>query len=147
MAIIGFTVLALVVVLLLPASTTRISTYIAAEPTASFLWGVLGLILIVPVGLALLVSIVGILLIPVELMFVMLSLVGGFICAGRTIGARLLAAFNKQHVHRAFETLLGLAALWLIGFVPVLGFLLKVVVATIGFGAILRNLIPQRTAS
>ena len=79
-------VLALLIVALLPKPVRIISEAISENTFKVVLCGLLGLVLIAPLALLLTISVVGIALIPLEVIIVVCSIVLGFIAVGQLIG-------------------------------------------------------------
>ncbi len=137
---IGFLALGLLIVAVLPTPVNRLAVVIYANPLPSLLWGLLGTVLIVPVTLILIISLVGILLIPLLFVLIGLAALIGYIAAGREIGRRISEATGKIDTSIFLDTAVGLVLLWLVGWVPLLGFVIKTVVGLAGFGAVLISL-------
>ncbi len=134
---IGFLALALVLVALLPDTFQAIAARSRAKPLAAGLWGLVGLLLIVPLAVLLAVSLVGIPLIFVELLSVVLLLVFGYIGIGLLIGREVGKAFGKENMHAVVSALIGVALLGLVGWVPFLGGIVKALASLVGLGATL----------
>ncbi|MFH1367506.1 MAG: polymer-forming cytoskeletal protein [Elusimicrobiota bacterium] len=145
-AMICFMVLAALFVAVFPKYTEEVSASIDKNILKVFLTGVIGVLLIMPVMLALVVSIAGILLIPFEILFVLAAMIVGYIIAGRYIGGKLMAAAFKTRIAPVWETLIGLAAVTLAVYVPFAGVFVKIFVATLGFGAVIYSILPRKKA-
>ncbi|MCE5283095.1 MAG: polymer-forming cytoskeletal protein [Deltaproteobacteria bacterium] len=129
-------VLALLIAALLPKPVRVVSEAITENTFKVVLCGLLGLVLISPLAILLTISVVGIALIPLEVIVVVCSILLGFIAVGRIIGGWFLRLIR----HRAGmirETLWGLILLWMIGWIPYLGWMIKAVAIVIGLGAAL----------
>jgi hypothetical protein len=100
-------------------------------------WGIFGLILVMPLAVLLTVSVVGIVLIPLEIILVVCAGFMGFIAVAQLVGAGLLRLFKRKETALVRETFLGLSGIWLIGWLPVVGWMLKVFALTIGLGAVI----------
>jgi len=133
----GFIALALLIAGLFPAQIGKISYDVETDVLKAALIGLAGLIMIVPVGALLLVSIVGILLIPVELLFVAFALFIGNVAMAQLIGKKIVHALKKPSQPIVLETAYGLLLLWLAGWVPILGGAVHLAVLVIGFGGFL----------
>ena len=138
-------IFALIITLLIPRPIVVISGVISGRKTKSFLWGVLGMMLIWPFAVLLAISIVGIPLIPLEFTLVILAGVLGFIAAGSLFGRFFLVNIIKSKEPGLVKaTLCGLILLWLIGWIPYIGWIIKMVVATAGLGGVLLALFTRR---
>ncbi len=133
---VGFTALALLLAAILPRQLERVSAAIGDQPLKTFLWGLLVVVLIVPVAIVLVVSIIGIVLVPVEIAAVILACVFGYIAVARIVGHRFILALKRPETPMIWEVLIGLVILWLAGLIPIAGGVLKVVVTIFGLGGI-----------
>ncbi len=130
-------VLALLTVALLPKPVRIISEAIRENTFKVVLCGLLGLVLIAPLALLLTISVVGIALIPLEVIVVACSIVLGFISVGQLIGSKALRLIKRPNPGMIRETLWGLIILWIIGWIPYIGWMAKAVAIVIGLGAVL----------
>jgi dipeptide/tripeptide permease len=130
-------VLALLIVALLPKPVRTVAEAISENTFKVFLCGLLGLVLIAPLALLLTISVVGIALIPLEVIVVVCSVLLGFIAVGQLIGKKVLKLFKRRNPSMIRETFWGLIILWFIGWIPYLGWMVKAVAIVIGLGAAL----------
>jgi hypothetical protein len=130
-------VLALLIAALLPKPVRIVSEAIRENTFKVVLCGILGLVLIAPLALLLTISVVGIALIPLEVIVVVCSVLLGFIAVGQLIGARVLRFFKRPNPGIVRETFWGLVILWLIGWIPYIGWMVKAIAIVIGLGAAL----------
>jgi hypothetical protein len=130
-------VLALLIVALLPKPVRVVSEAIGENTFKVVLCGLLGLVLIAPLAILLTISVVGIALIPLEVIVVVCSILLGFIAVGRLIGGWVLRLLKRQSPSMVRETFWGLIILWLIGWIPYIGWMVKAVAIVIGLGAAL----------
>ena len=136
-AAIGFMALALLIVSLIPRPVGLISATIEEKTAKVIGWGLLGMVLIMPLAILLAISIVGIVLIPLEMIFVVGATLIGYIAVAQLIGKRITAALRKPNQPIFWETLWGLIVLSLIGLVPLFGWLIKSVAGLLGLGGVL----------
>jgi hypothetical protein len=130
-------VLALLIAALLPKPVRIVSEAIHENTFKVILCGILGLILIAPLALLLTISVVGIALIPLEVIVVVCSVLLGFIAVGRIIGGKFLSLLKRPNPGIVRETFWGLVILWLIGWIPYIGWMVKAIAIVIGLGATL----------
>jgi hypothetical protein len=130
-------VLALLIVALLPKPVLIVSEAISENTFKVVLCGILGLVLIAPLAILLTISVVGIALIPLEVIVVVCSILLGFIAVGQRIGAAVLRIRKGPTPSLVRETFWGLIILWLIGWIPYIGWMVKAVAIVIGLGAAL----------
>jgi hypothetical protein len=132
--------LALLFVALAPGIFEPVARKAGETPLACGLWGLLGVILVVPVGLFLLVSIIGIPLIPIELVFVGCVSFAGCIGVGLCLGRYVATRLGKPALGTVPATLLGLIIVWAVGMIPIVGWVVKAGAGLVGFGAALMAL-------
>jgi hypothetical protein len=132
----GWGMLALILVALFPGYIGRISMAIETKPIRMFLSGLLTSFLVVPVALMLIFTLVGIVLIPLEIAGVGLMLVFGATSVAQLLGKKLAHAFRKTDLPIVVETLIGLFALFMVGLVPLLGPFIKGLLGCAGLGAV-----------
>jgi hypothetical protein len=130
-------VLALLIAALLPKPVRIVSEAIHENTLKVILCGILGLVLIAPLALLLTISVVGIALIPLEVIVVVCSVLLGFIAVGRIIGRKFLSLLKRPNPGIVRETFWGLLILWLIGWIPYIGWMVKAIAIVIGLGATL----------
>lgn len=136
LALLGFIGLAILIAALVPEHLGTMVNALEKSFVTMFFWGVLWIILIVPIMLILAISIVGIMLIPLQILIVVLALVLGYISAAIFIGKNVLLAFKK--IPPPFvDAILGIAVLFLVGFIPIIGPIIKAVFLIAGYGAVL----------
>jgi len=135
--LIGLFALVLLLAILLPTELNTIASNVKNEPIIMFLWGMLGVILIVPLAVMLLISIVGIALIPLEILAVFLATLIGFIAVAIIIGKKLLRVLSINNPSAILSAILGVLILWLVGLIPIFGSIIKTIVLITGFGAVI----------
>lgn len=136
-SLIGLFALVLLLSVLIPTELSTVASNIKNEPIIMFLWGMLGVILIVPLAVMLAISIIGIALIPLEVLAVFLASLIGYIAVAIIIGKKLLRALNNNNPSVVLSAILGVLILWLIGLIPFFGSIVKAIALIIGFGAVI----------
>ena len=125
-----------VVFWLFPVPILRIGQAAQAEPLKAVLFGLLGYLAVIPLSIMLLITLVGIPLIP----FLWLALlVGRFIgqVALGLIAGRYLAHKLNREMTDAWVVVMGLFVLGLITIIPVAGGLASLFYSLLGFGAVI----------
>ena len=145
-AFLGFLALALLTVALLPKPVGLISSAVENHTLKVGLWGILAMALIVPLAILLAVSVVGIVLIPLYVFLVVCAFLVGYIAVARLIGNKITIALKTPDRPMLWETFLGLIVLWTIGWVPIVGWLVKGVSALLGLGGVIACLLSARKA-
>jgi len=135
--LIGLIALVLLLSALIPTELGTVATNIKNEPIIMFLWGLLGIILIVPLAVMLAISIVGIVLIPIELLAVFLASLIGYIAVAIIIGRKILRALKNETPSVILSAILGILILWLVGLIPIFGSIIKAIAGIMGFGAVI----------
>ena len=136
-ALLGFLVLALVLVVMLPKPFADVGEVIAQHTLWTVFWGCVGTALIGPVALLLVLSFVGIAVIPLALVALTSAYCLGYIAIAQLAGRRLLVAVRRPGKPMMLEVCLGLVLLAAVGLIPALGWLLTGVALLTGFGGVL----------
>lgn len=134
--LLGFLGLTILLVALIPEHMGTAVNALERSFITMLSWGVLWMILIVPIAVLLAISIVGVILIPLEILLVVLALIIGYIASAIFIGKNILLSFGKSSPP-FIDAVLGILILFLVGLVPVVGPAVKVLFLTAGFGAVL----------
>jgi len=121
--------------LFFPRRVGWVSVAIERHPVKSFLWGLLWILLIVPILALLVVSIIGIPLVLIEFVAYGVALVLGYVSASQVIGKKLLSSFKRYNQPMITEIIWGIVILALINLVPVLGSLVVAIVSVMAIGA------------
>lgn len=136
LTLLGFLGLAVLLAALIPEHMGTAVNALERSFLSMLFWGVLWMILVVPVAVLLAISIIGIILIPLEILLVILALIIGYIASAVFIGKNVLLSIKK--ISPPFvDAILGILILFLIGFVPVVGPIIKTFFVIAGFGAVL----------
>jgi hypothetical protein len=113
------------------------SSKIENQMLNSLLWGIIGILLIMPVAFLLVVTVIGIPLIVVEVLFLSIAMLLGNIAVAQLIGKKFVKALKKPGQPMLVEVMYGLLLLFLVSLVPFLGGLVQAVTCTLGFGSAL----------
>jgi hypothetical protein len=130
-------IIAILIVVLMPKPIRVIAASIQEETVKITLWGLLGIVLVVPLAILLTVSVIGIVLIPLEMILVVSAGLLGFIAMSQLLGQKLYALFKRPPQPILRETFWGLVALWLIGWIPYIGWMVKVLALMMGLGSVI----------
>jgi hypothetical protein len=140
-------IIALIMTLFIPRSLAVIAHTIEQNGWKAFFSGFLTTLLIAPFFMLLAISIIGIFLIPVAFTALLLAAIVGFIATGSILGnfiiTRIFRGYKKSLIK---ETLTGVSLLWLIGWIPYVGILVKVLAITFGLGGVLLALSRRRAS-
>ena len=131
-----FVLLCLLINLVFDGPVRACADTLGRKPLTTGLTGFLALLLIAPVSLILTVSVVGLALMPfLWLAFLIAGLIGD-VAAARWIGSRVLPEESPHDRLQAARALgIGLAAIILVGMVPVAGLAAWALVSLLGLGA------------
>ena len=133
----GVLLVTVLTVFLIPKPVRLISSAIKEKPFKVTAWGLTGLVLIVPLAVLLAVSVIGIVLIPLEMAIVLFAVLLGFIAVSQLVGRRLFTVLKRHDQSLMRETIWGLLILWLIGWIPYVGWMVKMCAIVIGLGGVL----------
>ena len=141
---IGFLLIAVCIVALIPSSVGFISFNLEYDALKAFAWGVLGTVLVLPLVFIFIISIVGIVLIPILMILVVCAYLLGYVAVSQLVGKKITIAVKKPNKPIILETLLGVIVLSGIGLIPFLGWLVKTLAAITGFGSVISSIISRR---
>lgn len=138
--------MALLMAFLLPRALLAVTGSIQTHKGKSFLWGFLATLLMVPFFMLLVLSIIGIFLIPLAFTILLLAVIVGFIGAGAFLGHLVISRIFRSHQRSLVkETLVGLVLLWLLGWLPFyIGVGIKFLAITFGLGGLLLALFDRK---
>jgi hypothetical protein len=136
LALLGFLGIAILFAALIPEHIGAIVKIMERSFMIMFLWGLLWSILIVPITVLLAISIVGIILIPVVILLIAIALIIGYIASAVFVGKKILSSFKKIRLP-FINVIVGILILSAIGFVPIIGPVVKIIFLMAGFGAVL----------
>lgn len=141
---IGFLLIAVCIVALIPSTVGFISFNLEYDALKAFAWGVLGTVLILPLVFIFIISIVGIVLIPVLLILVACAFFLGYVAVSQLVGKKITIALKKPNKPILLETLLGVIVFSGIGLIPFFGWLVQTLAAITGFGSVISSIISRR---
>jgi hypothetical protein len=138
-------IIALLLILLIPRPLIAIAREIQTYKVKSFFWGFLATLMIVPFFMLLVFSIIGITLIPLVFTLLLLAFILGYIAAGKIVGDHILSRILRRPAQSlAGETILGLILLWVVGWIPYVGLLVKFFALTFGLGGVFLALFNRK---
>ncbi|MBN3033492.1 MAG: hypothetical protein JW873_05290 [Candidatus Saganbacteria bacterium] len=136
LTLLGFIIMAVILVAMFTPQLGRISGLLEGNLLRNFLVGLVIALLFLPVIFVLVVSIVGIVLIPVWMIAVAAACLFGYIAACHVLGKKTLHACRLTNQSMMTETVAGIVLLSIVGLVPVGGFLVKMIAALCGLGGV-----------
>lgn len=138
-------IITLMMTLVVPRSLAVVANAIEMSKVRSFLWGCLVTLLIVPFFMLLAISIIGIFLMPLAFTALLLAAIIGFIAVGSLLGNTIITSvFHGYKKSLIKETLVGVSLLWLIGWIPYAGVVIKALAITIGLGGVMLTLTRKK---
>jgi hypothetical protein len=141
-------IIALLMAILIPRPLIAIVNMIQNNKTKSFFWGFFATLTIPPFFFLLIISIIGITLIPLIFAALLLAFALGFIGVSALIGNFILTKIFRKHKKSLVqETILGLILFWSIGWLPYIGWMVKVIAITFGLGGVLLILFNRKHQS
>jgi hypothetical protein len=133
--------LGLILIAMIPRRVEAVGASITTKPVKTVLLGLLATIAVPVIGLALVLTIVGVLLVPVLVIAVLAAVVLGFTALSYLIGRTLPIRLERgTHV---LQLALGTALVVLATSIPFLGFLVWIAAWLLVFGAVLRSRFGQ----
>ncbi|MCB4755801.1 MAG: hypothetical protein LHV69_02460 [Elusimicrobia bacterium] len=132
----GFVALVILVLALFEPPVLAVSRRIHEHPWASFIIGVLGFCLLVPILIAMAITIIGIPLAFLGAAIAMAAMILGVVGTGHLLGFFVTNRLKKP-LRPLWTGLLGLVLLMLVGFIPLLGIVIKFCVIFVGLGAVI----------
>ena len=84
-------------------------------------------------------------MVALEVFVVGIAFLVGYIAIAQLIGDKIAALMKRPAMNALWVTLLGLLTLWLIGWVPFIGSLVKAAAIFLGFGGVLATIFTSRT--
>ncbi|KAF0133237.1 MAG: hypothetical protein FD145_1382 [Candidatus Saganbacteria bacterium] len=136
LSFISFLVFALIIVAFFVKPLGVVSYYVEKLPGHALLWGVLAAFLIIPAIVMMVLSIIGIPFIPLFFIIIASAFIFGYVASSQLIGKVVLRTVRVYNKPIMFETAVGLIALYVIGFLPVFGFIIKGLFSIMGLGAV-----------
>ncbi len=133
----SFLILALFAAAFFPNHLGRISYFGERMPGASFLWGLLMIVLIIPIIILLAVSLIGIIFIPFYLILLAGAAFFGYIAVSQLLGKKILKGMRLRNKPMMIEVVVGFIFLEIINLIPLIGWLIKIIAVTMGLGAVL----------
>jgi hypothetical protein len=138
-------IIALLLIFLFPRPLIAIAQEIKSYRVKSFFWGFLATLMIVPFFMLLVMSIIGITLIPLVFTLLLLAFILGYIASGEIVGNYILDKIARRPTKSlAGATILGLILLWLISWIPYVGLLVKFFALTFGLGGVFLALFNRK---
>jgi len=143
----GFSPFKLIILLLIAGLVTflfsqqinNIAFFVSREPGESLLFGILGAILIIPLTIALGMSVIGISLIFFLILLIIIANIIGVVGIDLLIGRRFLNTFNFKNPANLWCVFVGLIILEMIKTIPYLGGMIMLAVYLFGFGAVIKT--------
>ncbi|HYA15564.1 MAG TPA: hypothetical protein VEF33_14600 [Syntrophales bacterium] len=133
----GVLLVTILTVFLIPKPVRLISSAIKEKPFKVTAWGLTGLVLVVPLAVLLAISVIGIVLIPLEMAIVLFAVLLGFIAVSQLVGRKLFTILKRHDQSLMRETVWGLIIIWLIGWIPYVGLMIKMCAIVLGLGGVL----------
>jgi hypothetical protein len=135
MVLVGFLGLAVLAMALIPAGMRKVIEAMEVSFLKMLAWGLFWSLMMVPVAALLAISIVGIVLIPLQIVVAVLAYIVGYIASAVYIGKKIFLALKRAGSPFA-DAIVGMLVLFAAACVPVLGIAVKAVFLLAGFGAV-----------
>lgn len=141
---IGFLALALLIVGLLPKQVEAVSDTAIESTGKSFLWGFLILLGTIPVTILLVITIIGIAIIPVLFLLLVAFFIFGYIGIANLIGKQVFKGLGREKAAMIWKALVGLLLLGAVNLIPIFGGLVGFLASVWGVGAVVEALMRYR---
>jgi hypothetical protein len=141
LSFIGFLLFAMLVAALVPKQLEDIAATVKKSPGWVLLWCAIGIGMILPLTVLLAISIVGILFIPLEFVLIAGAFLVGYVGIAHLVGRGIAGAVSRHDISTITATVTGIAALWIIGLVPLLGWLVTLTAFLLGYGSVITLLL------
>ena len=135
---VGFIVLVVVILLLFEPQVAEARRMMQMAPVRSFAYGLLGFLALLPLVVFLAITVIGIPLAVAAGAIGMAALCLGAVAGCEWLGRELSRKFRRP-LSSLWAGLLGLAVLFLLGFVPLLGHAIHAAVVLTGLGAVMQT--------
>jgi uncharacterized RDD family membrane protein YckC len=126
----------LLVAIVFDGPVQRCVNTLDAKPVTAFMVGLLVLVLIGPVGILLLVSVVGIVIVPFVLVALFVASLAGRVTVAKWIGLRILRPESADSRMTSVAFAIGFAVICLTYMIPIIGLLMWAMVGVLGLGAV-----------
>lgn len=130
--------LALLFLHVFPETARKSKEYMRTKMLPSLGFGVLGLLLIIPVFLFLLLSVIGIPIIPLYALALFVVLFGGYTISSVFVGNLIPVKYIRDH--QTLALLVGMVVISIVMLIPMLGQILVFLVFTAGFGSVVATI-------
>jgi hypothetical protein len=117
----------------MPVQTARMVETLRTEAALA---GGVGFLTFIVVPIGLIITLIGILALPVALVALLAGMLIGWTAIARIAGAWLMRGFGKQDWTLAGQTAAGAVLLALLGSAPIIGWLFSIVAACVGLGVV-----------
>jgi hypothetical protein len=134
--LLGFLGISILLIALIPGNMSSVVSALERSFAKALLWGVFWIVMIAPMAFFLAISIVGVILIPLQILLVALAFLIGYIVSAIYIGKNIFLSLKKDSP-TFVDAILGILILHAVGFVPIVGAVIKAVFLIAGFGAVI----------
>lgn len=131
----GFMAIFLLIAVLFTDKVGNVSYFIQRDPWKAVYNGLVIAVLILPMTIFLIISIIGIPLVPILFIIISAATLFGYTAVCQLIGLKLFKAVKRPGQPMLLEVIVGLAILGAISFIPVAGWIVKFVAWLAGLGA------------
>ncbi|OGC18568.1 hypothetical protein A2310_02030 [candidate division WOR-1 bacterium RIFOXYB2_FULL_37_13] len=128
--------LVFLVIALFQKQVGRASYYAEKSPWKAFFWGLAILFTVIPIALFLIVSLVGIVLLPLYMLILAAASIFGFIVISQLVGKKIFQALRLKNKPMLLEAAFGFLIFALTALIPVIGIIVKFTAVLIGLGAV-----------
>ena len=142
--LLGVAIIVVILILALPRPVEDTLQALNRDPLRAFLVGLIAFVALIPLTILLLLSLIGILLIPLLFLIILGLSIFGVASVSLLIGRRIRIAFNIERLSSAWEVLIGLAFIYLLQIIPLIGGIAYFLISLLGLGGIITIILERR---
>jgi len=142
--LLGVAIIAVILILALPRPVEDTLQALNRDPLRAFLVGLIAFVALIPLTILLLLSLVGIPLIPLLFLIIFGLSIFGIASVGLLIGRRIRIAFNIERLSSVGEVLIGLALIYFLQIIPLIGWIVYFLISLLGVGGIITIILERR---
>lgn len=126
-----------IIAALFPERVETIGSAVLEQPGAAALYGIVGLLLVLPVTLLLIVTCIGIPLVPIEFLVLLAAKLVGRAGVGLAVGRRVGVGLNHPISSTVLAVIVGVVIIGFIHLIPFAGGIVAFILELLGFGAVI----------
>ncbi len=142
--LLGVAIITVILILALPRPVEDTLQALSRDPLRAFLVGLIAFVALIPLTILLLLSLIGIPLIPLLFLVIFGLSIFGIASVSLLIGRRIRIAFNIERLSSAWEVLIGLALIYFLQIIPLIGWIVYFLISLLGVGGIITIILERK---